>query len=219
LVLLATFPLFAAAIYYSYTRSAWLATGLGLLVVSGLMLPSRWRVPVLGGVAACGLLLAASRWESLLGFQREQSAGETRKSVDMRGSFAYASWLMFQDRPLWGCGYVHHNTLLCLLVENGLIGTLLFAGVLIGLARAAWRLHCSDQSPGWVQSQAALLLGVLAAYTVQMLSHDVTYTSIENMLLFYLAGLTMSVSTETAPQHSIRTLRTSQALVSVGQSR
>jgi O-antigen ligase len=219
LLLLATMPLFAAAIYFSYTRSAWLATGLGLMVVTGLMLPSRWRLPVLGGVAACGLLVAATRWESILGFQREQSAGETRKSVDMRGSFAYASWLMFQDRPLWGCGfgqyrrevlpylsdrssdldlesirgYVHHNTLLCLLVENGLIGTLLFVGVLIGLARRAWRLHRNIDSPPWVKSQAALLLGVIVAYTVQMLSHDVTYTSIENMLLFFLAGVTMAL--------------------------
>lgn len=225
LLLLATLPLFVGAIYFSYTRSAWLATGLGLMVVTGLMLPSRWRLPVLGGIAACGLIVAISRWDSLLGFQREQSAGNTRKSVDMRGSFAYASWLMFQDRPLWGCGfgqyrrdvlpylsdrssdldlesirgYVHHNTLLCLLVENGLIGAVLFLGVLIGLARSAWRLHQSVNSPPWVKLQAALFLGVLAAYTVQMLSHDVTYTSIENMLLFFLAGITMGLASMQDP--------------------
>ena len=219
LLLLATLPLFAGAIYFTYTRSAWGEAVLGLMVVLGLTLRGRWRVGVLGSIAACGLLLAVANWDSLLGFKREQSADETRKSAHMRGSFAYASWLMFQDRPLWGCGfgqyrrevlpylsdrssdhdlesirgYVHHNTLLCLLVETGLIGTLVFLGILGGWARAAWQLYRSPQTPPWVKTQAVLLLAVLVTHFCQLMSRDVTYTAIENMVVFFLAGVTMGL--------------------------
>jgi O-antigen ligase len=219
LLLLSTLPLFAAAIYFTYTRSAWGESVLGLMVILALTLRGRLRWGVLGGIAACGLLVAAAKWDDLLGFQREQSAYETRKSAHMRGSFAYSSWLMFQDRPLWGCGfghyrrevlpylsdrstdldlesirgYVHHNTILCLLVETGLIGALVFLAVLAGWARAAWQLYRNPLSPPWVKTQAVLLLAALATHLCQLLSRDVSYTAIENMVVFFLAGITMGL--------------------------
>lgn len=219
LAVLLCMPVFATAIYFTYTRSAWAETAVGLLVLLALTLTGKLRTMVVASMVAGCLLVAATKWESLLGFQREQSAGETRKSVDMRGSFAYASWLMFQDRPLLGCGfghykaevlpylsdrssdldlesirgYVHHNTLLCILVENGLLGLVLFLGVLIGWTRAAWTMWRSPKTPPWARSQAALLLAVLAIYVCQAMSRDVTYTAIENLLLFFLAGATMGL--------------------------
>ncbi len=230
LLLFATLPLFATALYYTYTRSAWGEAVLGLMVILGLTLHGRWRVGVLGSIAACGLLFAVANWDSLLGFKREQSADETRKSAHMRGSFAYASWLMFQDRPLWGCGfghyrqsvlpylsdrssehdlesirgYVHHNTLLCILVETGLIGMLLFLGILGGWARTAWQMYRSEQSPPWVKTQSVLLLAALVTHFCQLMSRDVTYTGIENMVVFFLAGITMGLAplAQTAVQTS-----------------
>ena len=212
-------PLFGAAIYFTYTRSAWLESALGLLVVLALTLQGRMRSLVIGGVLAAGLVVAVANWDSLLGFQREQSAAETRKSAQMRASFAYASWLMFQDRPLWGCGfgqyrtevlpyladrssdfdlesirgYVHHNTLLCILVENGLLGLLAFASILLGWTRAAWILWRSPHTPDWARGHAVLLLGTMVTYLCQALSRDVTYTAVENLLLFFLAGITMGL--------------------------
>jgi O-antigen ligase len=223
LLLLATLPVFALAIYFTYTRSAWGETVLGLMVVLGLTLRGRLRWAVLAGIAACGLIAVAAKWDSLLGFKREQSADETRKSAHMRGSFAYASWLMFQDRPLLGCGfghyrrevlpylsdrssdldlesirgYVHHNTLLCLLVETGLVGATIFLALLIGWARAAWQLYRSPLAPEWVKTQAILLLAALATHMCQLLSRDVSYTALENMLVFFLAGVTMGLRSAT----------------------
>jgi O-antigen ligase len=219
LLLVATLPVFALAIYFTYTRSAWGETVLGLMVVLGLTLRGRLRWAVLAGIAACGLIAVAAKWDSLLGFKREQSADETRKSAHMRGSFAYASWLMFQDRPLLGCGfghyrrevlpylsdrssdldlesirgYVHHNTLLCLLVETGLVGAAMFLALLIGWVRAAWQLYRSPLAPEWVKTQAILLLAALATHMCQLLSRDVSYTALENMLVFFLAGVTMGL--------------------------
>jgi O-antigen ligase len=215
-------PLLAAAIFFSYTRSAWVESVLGLMVVLALTLKGRVRTAVLGSIAVAGLLVAVANWEQLLGFQREQSAGQTRKSAQMRGSFAYVSWQMFRDRPLLGCGfgqyrtevlpyladrtteldlesirgYVHHNTLLCILVENGLIGLFVYLGILFDWGQAAWRLYRNPLTPPWARSQAVLMLAVLAIYLFQALARDVTYTAIENLLLFFLAGITMGLATK-----------------------
>ena len=84
----------------------------------------------------------------------------------MRESFAYVSWQMFWDRPIWGCGfghfyeeklpylsdrrtplkleeirdYIHHNTYLSLLTETGVIGLGLFLAVLACWIRVGWQL-------------------------------------------------------------------------------
>jgi O-antigen ligase len=220
LALIATLPLFAAALFFTYTRSAWAESLLGMLVVLALTLKGKLRGAVLGTIVAAAGIVAVANWDQLVGFKREQSADETRKSAHMRGSFAYVSWKMFQDRPLLGCGfghyrtevlpylgdrtteldlesirgYVHHNTWLCILAENGLVGMLLFFGIIALWARAAWRLYRNPLSPAWVRSQAVLMLAVLTIHICQALSRDVTYTAIENMLLFLMAGITTGLA-------------------------
>ena len=220
LVIVATLPLFAAAIYFTYTRSAWAESLLGMLVVLGLTLKGKLRGAVLGTIVAACAIVAIANWDQLLGFKREQSAGETRKSAHMRGSFAYVSWKMFQDRPLLGCGfghyrtevlpylgdrtteldlesirgYVHHNTWLCILAENGLVGIGLFLAMIASWARSAWKLYRNSLSPPWIRSHAVLMLAVIAIHSCQALSRDVTYTAIENMLLFFMAGITTGLA-------------------------
>lgn len=229
LLLVMLFPLYLAGIYVTYTRSNWAETALGLMIVLGMTLVGRWRVCVLGSMAAAGLMVGIAKWDSLVGFKREHTAEDTRKSVHMRGSFAYASWLMFQDRPLWGCGfgqypaevlpylsdrstdvnlesirgYVHHNTPLCILVETGLVGLVVFLGVLGGWARAAWIVWRSPQTPDWARSQAVLLIGALAMYFCEAVFHDVTYTALENLLLFFLAGITVALRPLASPSPNV----------------
>src|SRR5262249_37812993 len=133
-----------------------------------------------------------------------------------RISFVYVSWMMFLDRPLLGAGFgqfqegklpylddrsvdlklqtirtwSHHNTLLCLLTEVGLVGLTLFLALLAWWGRQAWRLCRDPLSLPWVKAQGALLLGVLPLYLVQALFHELSYTPIDNSLLFYIAGAT-----------------------------
>jgi O-antigen ligase len=219
-------PLMLAAVYFSYTRSVWMGAGLGLMVVLGLSLRGAWRPLVLGGMVTAALLLAVSRMDQLVSFQREQSAADTGKSVDMRGSFAYVSWKMFLDRPLLGFGFgrfpeaklaylsdrstgldlesirpfVHHNTFLSVLTEAGLVGMVLYVAVLIGWGHAAWALCRNPKVPGWVRSQGVLLLGVLAVYVCQAAFHELTYSPIENTLLFLMAGITVGLRPLPGPQ-------------------
>ncbi len=168
-------PLFAVAVYFTYTRSVWLVAAVAGTLVLGLTMQGRWRPLVLGGLAAAALLVMVAQWDSLVAFRREDSAAVTRESTYMRASFAYVSWLMFKDRPLWGCGfgqfprenraylsdrrtnlhlesirgYVHHNTPLCVLTEMGLIGLVAYLAFFGAWLRNGWRLWRNQQQPAW----------------------------------------------------------------------
>jgi O-antigen ligase len=215
LIAILSVPLFATAVYFTYTRSVWLGAALAGTLVLALTLHGRWRPVVLAGVAAVALLAVVTQWDSLVAFRREDSAAVTRESTYMRASFAYVSLKMFQDRPLWGVGfgqfprenrvylsdrssdlhlesirgYVHHNTPLCILVEMGLLGLIAYVAFLAAWARNGWRLWKCRGQPTWARAHGLILLAALVCYTAQMVFHDVTYSPIDNTLLYLLAGL------------------------------
>ena len=219
LAMIAAVPLMLAGIYFSYTRSVWMGTGLGLLIVLGLTLRGVWRPLVLGGMVSAALMLAATRMDNLVRFQREYTSAETASSVDLRGSFAYISWKMFQDRPLGGVGFgqfpdaklpyladrstelnleatrtmVHHNGFLSVLTETGLVGFTLYLAVLAVWARSAWALCRRAGVPDWARAHGALMLGVLAVYVCQAAFHELSYSPIDHSLVFLLAGVTVGL--------------------------
>jgi O-antigen ligase len=122
---------------------------------------------------------------------------------------------MFEDRPIWGFGfgqfaraklpyltdqstdlqleqirtYVHHNTFLAILTETGLIGLGFFLAVLGGWAKAGWQLVRAKQAPLWVQQHGMLLLAVLGIGVWQMVGHEITFTPLDQSLLYCLAGI------------------------------
>ncbi|MDZ7620396.1 MAG: O-antigen ligase family protein [Patescibacteria group bacterium] len=213
-------PLLLAAIYLSYTRSVWMGTALGAMIVLGLTLRGQWRALVLGTMVTAGLLLALTRMEKLLSFEREYGAQYTRKSVDLRGGFAYVSWRMFLDQPVLGFGfnqfpeamlpyladrsteleleairpYSHHCTFLSILTEAGIVGFVLFLAVLASWVCAAVRLLADPRTAPWARSHAVLLLAALGVYVVQAVFHELSFTPIDNSLLFLLAGITVGLS-------------------------
>lgn len=225
LAILAAMPLMLTGVYFSYTRSVWIGTALGLLIVLALTLRGHWRPLVLGGMVSAAVLVGVTQAGKLRAFQREQSAAETSGSVDLRVSFAYVSWKMFQDRPLWGVGfgrfpdakmpyladrstkmnlqalrtYSHHNTFLSILTETGLVGLGLFVAVLAGWAGAAWRLVRNPGLPDWSRTQGVLMLGVLGLYACQAMFHEMSYSPIDHSLVFLLAGLTVGLQPAAAP--------------------
>ena len=219
-VLLLALPLALAGLLLSYTRAVWIGAAVALAIVLALTLRGRWRLLVLGGMVVAGLVLAATRLESFASMQREDSAADSLKSVSMRGSFTYVSWKMFLDRPLLGFGfgqfytakldylgdrstslsleeirdYAHHNTFLSLLTETGLVGLGLYVALLACWGRTAWQLARSRLAPEWARAQGVLMLGVLAVYACLGAFHELSYTSIDNSLVFLLAGLTMGLA-------------------------
>jgi O-antigen ligase len=212
-------PLFLTSLYFSYTRSVWMGVAFGLLVI--LLLISQGRVRTLVATLAClALLMSVTDVNKLLSFKRDQeSALDVKRSAEQRLSFAYVSWKIFQDYPLMGVGFgqfrqvkepylndrtvdlplydirrlIHHNTILSVLTETGLIGLGLFVAMLYGWGRHAWRLYRAEGSPPWARAQALLLLGVLVLYIQQLTFHELSYSTQDNCLVFLIAGMTLGI--------------------------
>ncbi len=218
--------LFLAAFYCTLTRSVWMGAILVLALSVGLAIPWNWRLPLLGGGLAAAVLLAATHWDELLTFKRDEALGadKTAESVELRPILAKVAWEMFLDRPLLGCGYyqyktehlnylsdrstslplerarefIQHNVALSLLTETGLLGLGLFAAMLFFWARDAWRLWCNATLPLWARQMGLLLLIALGVYLLNGMFHDVSVLPMANMTLFFLAGATAALRPLTA---------------------
>jgi O-antigen ligase len=235
-------PVALAALFFSKTRSVWMgfAAGTGLLMLTRLR--GAWRPLAFGSVAAAGLLVVALNFDRIMAFDRkDNTAAQTRESVEARGSFLYVSWLMFQDRPLLGFGFgqfpneklpylsdratdlqleairpwAHHNTYLSLLAELGIVGLALFVAVLIGWARDGWRLWRTADAPDWVRGQGALMLAVLAMYATQCLFHEMSFTTRDHSLVYFFAALTSALASVSLKQQPARADARSSTLVPV----
>ena len=230
LLVVATIPLFLAAIYFSYTRTVWLGAALAVFVVLGLTLHRSWR-PLVLAVMLCAVLTGAVfKANSFLSFEREYSAADTRDSAYLRACFAYVSWQMFLDSPVVGCGLgrfmeaklpylsdrstslrlesirglVHHNHYLSLLTETGLIGLGLFLAVIIFWARTACQLVRDPESPDWVRSVGILFLGAICVFFFQWMGHELSYSPVDHSLLFLLAGMTVGLRQRALPESDLQ---------------
>jgi O-antigen ligase len=223
-------PLFLIALFFTYTRSIWLGTALASIILFAMTLYGRPRRAVILAILGCSVALLLVVQEGFTSFQREYGAAETRQSTQMRAVFAYVSWMMFQDKPLTGHGfghfprvnqpylndrqttmqlnsirgYIHHNTFLSQLVELGVVAFLLYVGMLTAWGRQAWQLWRDVAAPAWMRGQAVLFLLFLCHFATQMMFHDVSYSPLENGLLFFLAGLTSSLCWIRSPASTVR---------------
>ncbi|MEX0585873.1 MAG: WecB/TagA/CpsF family glycosyltransferase [Pirellulales bacterium] len=224
LVLLAFLPLMALGVFSTYTRSTWIGLAASGLVVAWMQMPQRWRLPALSAASVVGVVLVAASWSSVMGLKREGTAEEAEHSVNQRESFAYVSWQMFKDHPLFGAGFGHfyeakmpylsdrrqevelesirsldhHNTFLGVLTETGLVGLAAFCAVLVAWARQAWLLAKRVDGLAWMRAAGVLMLAILVNYLCSAMFHDLTLLPAQEMLLFLFAGLTVNLSVESA---------------------
>lgn len=219
LAIAATLPLMAIGVFFTYTRSTWLGLAASGLVVAAIQIPKRWRLPAITMAALFGLLMLSTSWSNLIGLEREGTPADAEHSVDQRKSFAYVSWKMFQDNPVFGVGFGrfydrklpylsdrsqnfelesirplhHHNTLLSVLTETGLVGLAAFVTLLAVWTQSAWRLAQNANLPRWSRACGILMLALLANYFCSALFHDLTLLPSQQMLLFTFAALTVNL--------------------------
>jgi hypothetical protein len=213
--------------YATLTRSCWMGLAAGLALVVGLSVPARVRVVLLGSGLLFGTIALAANWENFMAFKRDKdvSAADVAESAKLRPILATVAWNMFVDRPVFGHGfgqyrneylnyiddrtgelpiykakgYVQHNVFLAMLCDTGAVGVVLLVAVLAGWTRWAWRLWSTQTAPQCARQQGLLMLGALGAYLPNAMFHDVSIIAMVNMLMFYLAGLTMGLAMKYVP--------------------
>jgi O-antigen ligase len=219
LLLLAAVPLMLLGVFFTYTRSTWIGLVASGAIVGVLQVPRRLRWPVFTMAGLVGAVVMAASWNNLVDLEREGTGQESHHSIDQRKSFAYVSWQMFNDNPVFGVGFGrfydrklpylsdrsqefeleslrplhHHNTLLSLLTETGMVGLAAFVSLLVGWARAAWSLAKDPLVPAWARGQGVLMLAVMANYLSSAVFHDLTLLPQQQWLLFLFAGMTLNL--------------------------
>ena len=207
--------IYAAAIFATYTRSVWLGLLTSAVIVVLATMQGRPRRIVLASMMASVLLIVAVAHDGLLTPQRESTTAETQQSTSMRTVFTYVSWLMIKDKPLCGFGfghfpheklpylndratdlhlnsirgYIHHNSFLSIFVELGLVGFVAYLALLVAWGRSAYRLWADKSAADWIRGQGLIFLLLLVTFAEQMLFHEVSYSPMENGLLFAMAGV------------------------------
>jgi N-acetylglucosaminyldiphosphoundecaprenol N-acetyl-beta-D-mannosaminyltransferase len=222
--LLVALPLMAGGVLLTYTRSTWIGLAAGGLVVAAFYIPRRWRMPAIAAAGVIGLSVMVASWGQLLGIKREGTVEDSEHSVSQRQSFAYVSWQMFCDHPVFGVGFGrfydrklpylsdrsqnfeleslrplhHHNTLLSVLTETGLIGLAAFIGVFVVWIRSGWRLATSVGPLSWTRAQGILMLALVANYLCSAVFHDLTLLPSQELLLLVFAGVTVNLEQRAA---------------------
>lgn len=151
-----TFLLSIHPLFYSYSRGAWAATVIGLMII-GLC---KKRSIILG------VIVLAMSWQTLLPTDvvdriqmTETEDGELEESAALRLVVWDKAEALFKENPVFGIGLegfvfetegfrLHntHNYYLQLAAEQGLIGLTLFMLLLLRAAWSGWRLYRDGRS-------------------------------------------------------------------------
>jgi O-antigen ligase len=209
--------LFATGVFLTYTRSVWL--GFLASAVLFIFYPADRRTKGhlwLGGVLAL-MLAFPNVGDRLFSFKRDKEVSQTamEQSARLRPIFVEVAMLMFQDRPLLGCGfaqyarekhaylkdahssqplvatkgYLQHNVFLAYLAETGLVGFGFLVTMLTFMALEAWKLWRCQQQVALIRLYGLLMLAILLNYIINGMFHDVSIIPLSNTLLLFFAGI------------------------------
>ena len=204
LIVLLSVPI---AILATMTRAVWLSSGASMVALVLLFKNSKLRLAftavLLLAIAGLAVVVSATQLGGALGDRLEESA-----PVDYRKAVYAGGWQMFFERPHIGWGFHQmpadlpnyvsefhgkvlypHNTYLEILVENGVLGFLLYAWLMWEL----WRLGCAGlvgrKTEGLLDSEFRRYWPILlAVYWVNAAVVVMSYQFV-NGILFSVAGM------------------------------
>lgn len=208
--------------YCTLTRSVWMGAAVTVGLIGLLYAPLKLRVLAFVGVILFGGAMVSGLKDSIMEIKRDKNltAADAAKSVELRPLLAVVAWEMIKDRPLGGHGYgqyllaaepyhavrshglpletvrpyIQHNIFLSTAVDLGLIG-LAFQLLLIGsLGCIAWQLCCRHATGSPQRTIGIIMIGMLSGYVVNGMFHDVMIIPMVNMYLYGLAGLVITVA-------------------------
>ena len=201
LILLACFPVAIAA---TKTRAVWIAFSASMLWMAVRAQNRRFRI---AGVAVVLVMVAGALAVLYLGGTGGDLADRANDDSSVKFRFAayQAAWEMFRQKPLAGWGTIQvqaelagqirnfrgeefavHNTYLQILVEQGLVGFLLYGWLLRDMFRLG-KVELGDRDD-LARSLHSLWPILLAVYLFNAISAVMTYQFV-NSLLFTFAGV------------------------------
>ena len=209
-------------VYATLTRSCWVGAIGGLGCIAWLYLPRWARIWSVACLAVLAIAMSMGLKDQLLAMKRDKdlSAAEAAKSVELRPLLAVVAWEMFKDSPIRGHGFGHyfehngpyhnargydlplekvreymqHNTFLGIAVDGGIIGLSLLVSILASFGWAAYRIVRDRTYSREALGLALLTIGFLWVYFANAMFHDLIVIPMVQMFLMALGGLVVAVS-------------------------
>ncbi|MBN2562409.1 MAG: O-antigen ligase family protein [Phycisphaerae bacterium] len=215
------------AIFWTKTRSVWLAFALCSLIWVAYSRRRTTRVIGVSLLLALGLLIGVINMDNFLGADRAKGGLTDMEPILLRVGLAKMTWQIFQEHPVVGVGFGHfrdrapafardpssgayafgssaleHNNLLSILAETGAVGILLYVVMMILLLRCSVRLYRKLPScgSGFINRDMLVLYWILAmAYFVDGTFRETSDNPFANSLFFGLSAVPVALDILLSP--------------------
>lgn len=210
-------PFTLAAIFFTQTRSVWLATIVGAVIWLLGAGPRRSRVATVIVLVAAMSLTTAVFWTGISSQQREKGGVADLDPIRARVGLARITYQMFKDHPVVGVGFGHfrdyadryhsdpadkylslssqlmeHNNFLSILAESGLVGLVLYLwllGILFTRSLQLFR-RLPDGGRMWLGRDFVILYWILFAdFVIDGMFRETSVDPFNNGLFYLISGL------------------------------
>jgi len=226
LLLVGLTGILCVGIFCTLTRSVWM----GLIASGGVFIWYPASRQMKGLLIIVATVIAVVSFpivgERIFSFKRDKqvTVEEMENSASLRPLFVIVAWKMFQDRPVFGCGfgqyarekypylqdpysgeplastkyYMQHNVFLAYLTEMGLVGFSILTLNLIMMGAQSWSLWNQSELDYWQRVFGLLMIAMLLNYTLNGMFHDISIIPMQNLLLLFLFGVVNNLRTAPA---------------------
>jgi len=213
--------LMVPAIFFTLTRSVWLAMVVCLVIYIAFNRRVRTKAGVFAGLGAVAVVLIAVLWPNLTSRDRATGGVSDPYPIYARVGLAKISMKLFSQQPVFGVGFGHfrdaavqrgvdpasvymrfasqqmeHNNFLSVLTETGVVGLVLYVLVLIGLLRVSLRVYrrLSPTGRGWMTRDFVVLYWIMFAnYLIDAMFRETSVDPFNNSLFFVLSGMVLGM--------------------------
>ncbi|MEM6691090.1 MAG: O-antigen ligase family protein [Planctomycetota bacterium] len=213
-----------AGVYATLTRSCWLgaAGGIGMIVC---IYAPRWvRGMGIASVVILAVAMSMGLKDQLLAIKRDKdlSAAEAAKSVELRPLLAVVAWEMIKDKPLFGHGFGHyfqhngpyhdarqyglplsivrvyrqHNTFLAILVDGGLLGFAMMMTIWTVFAVKACRVARRMDLPIEGRVSGLIFMAMLVIFIANGMFHDLIIIDMMQITWMIMAATVVRIDRE-----------------------
>lgn len=215
-------------IFWTETRSVWLATLLGSLIWVGASRRGPSRIVVLSLLLAILIGGAAYNWQNITSAQREVGGVTSMEPIYVRLGLVLITWDIFLDHPFVGVGFGHfrdaavryaqnpsspyyafassateHNNFLSVLAECGAIGLILYLALLVAMFHMSIRLwrRLPPMGTQIVSRDLVVLYWIMYAnFITDAMFRETSMSPFANSLFFGITAMVFSLNYLLGPE-------------------